>query len=387
MATIEGHCDPRFDQLKATLEAQLTSGNELGAAIVINIDGKNVVDIWGGYSDEARTQPWTKDTIVNVWSCTKNIAALVALIQVDRGVLDLDAPVAKYWPEFAQNGKDKVLIRHILSHTSGVAGWEGPTTWEEVYDLSTSVDRLAKQAPWWEPGTAFGYHANNMGHLIGEVMRRTSGKPMKQFVADEITGPLGADFQIGAQEKDWSRIAAVVPPPPLPIDFSTMDPNSMTVKVLANPAPGATRANTPEWRRADMAAINGHGNARSLVRVLSAITLGGTVDGVTLLSPGTIGRIFQKQADGTDLVTGIPMTFGIGYGLTDGAIAQGVPWLPKGGKVCFWSGWGGSTVIMDLERKVTFSYVMQKMGNGIVGSERTEAYVRAAYKALGVDGY
>jgi CubicO group peptidase (beta-lactamase class C family) len=162
MAHIEGHCDPRFDQLKATLEAQLTSGNELGAAIVVNIDGKNVVDIWGGYSDEGQTQPWTKDTIVNVWSCTKNVAALAVLIQIDRGVLDLEAPVAKYWPEFAQNGKDKVLIRHILSHTSGVAGWEDPITFEEVCDASTSVDRLAKQAPWWEPGTAFGYHANNM---------------------------------------------------------------------------------------------------------------------------------------------------------------------------------------------------------------------------------
>ncbi|KAK4939429.1 hypothetical protein LTR10_020326 [Elasticomyces elasticus] len=385
MANVDGHCDPRFDQLKATLEAQLSSGNELGAAIAINIDGKNVVDIWGGYTDEAQTQPWTRDTITNVWSSTKTVASLAALIQISRGKLDPNAPVAKYWPEFAQNGKDKVLIRHILSHTSGVSGWEGPITWEEVYGPS-SVERLAEQAPWWEPGTASGYHSNNMGHLIGEVIRRTSGKSMKQFVAEEIAGPLGADFQIGAQEKDWPRIAPIIPPPPLPIDFSKMDPNSVPVKTFGNPTPDATRANTADWRRADMAALNGHGNARSLVRMLSTITLGGVVDGVTLLSPETIDLIFQKQADGTDLVVGIPSTFGVGFGLTEGAITQTAPWLPKG-RVCFWAGWGGSIIIMDLDRKVTFSYVMQKMGSGIVGSERTEEYLSAAYKALGVDGY
>ncbi|KIV80484.1 hypothetical protein PV11_07982 [Exophiala sideris] len=332
MANVEGHCDPRFDQLKATLEEQLSSGNELGAAIAINIDGMNVVDIWGGYTDEARTQPWTRDTITNVWSSTKTVASLAALIQISRGKLDPNAPVAKYWPEFAQNGKDKVLIRHILSHTSGVSGWEGPITWEEVYGPS-SIERLAEQAPWWEPGTASGYHSNNMGHLIGEVIRRTSGKSMKQFVAEEIAGPLGADFQIGAQEKDWPRIAPILPPPPLPIDFSKMDPNSVAVKTFGNPPPDATQAGRRD---------------RS-------------------------GRWYT-------------LDLGVGFGLTEGAITQTAPWLPKG-RVCFWAGWGGSVIIMDLDRKVTFSYVMQRMGSGIVGSERTEAYLRAAYKALGVDGY
>ena len=251
-----------------------------------------------------------------------------------------------------------------------------------------SVERLAAQAPWWEPGTASGYHAVNMGHLIGELIKRTSGKTLKQFVSDEIATPLGADFQIGAAEKDWPRIATLVPPPPAAFDFSKLDPNSPTVKTFANPAMDATNAHTPEWRRADLGAVNGHGNARSLTRILSsAVTLGKVdSDGVRLLSPETVDRIFNVQADGTDVVIGIPVCFGTGYGLTSGGTATSVPWLPQG-KVCFWPGWGGSIVIMDLERKITFAYVMNKMGPGILGSDRTEAYVKAAYKALGLDGY
>ncbi|KAK5197533.1 hypothetical protein LTR96_000126 [Exophiala xenobiotica] len=407
--TVQGHCDPRFASLKSELESQLESGNELGASIVVNIDGENVVDIWGGHADSAHTKPWDRDTIVNLWSSTKTVTALAALIQISRGHLDPDAPVSKYWstdlrtpgkqPEFAQNGKEKVLVRHFLSHTSGVSGWEEPITWPEIYDPVVSVERLASQAPWWEPGTASGYHAVNMGHLIGELIKRTSGgKTLKQFVSDEIVAPLGgADFQIGAVDKDWPRIASLVPPPPFGADFFTnLDPNGPTVKTFANPITDATNAHTPEWRRAELGAVNGHGNARSLARILSAgVTLGGKDIGkaaggsssVQLLDPQTIDRIFEVQADGTDVVMGIPVCFGLGYGLTSGGTATSVPWLPKGKKVCFWPGWGGSIVIMDLERKVTFAYVMNKMGAGILGSDRTEAYVKAAYKAMGVDGY
>lgn len=386
MAKVEGHADAPFDNLRALLEEQIANGDELGASIVLNVDGKNVVDLWGGYFDEERTKPWEKDTIVNVWSSTKTVATLAALIQVERGQLDLDAPVSKYWPEFAQNGKEGVLVRHFLSHTSGVSGWKDPMTAEAIQDLSDSVPRLAKQAPFWKPGTASGYHAVNMGHLIGELIRRTSGKPMKQFVAEEIAGPLGADFQIGALEKDWPRITPVIPPPPLPMDFSSLDPESPTVRSLGNPPMDATVAMTPSWRRADMAAVNGTANARSLVRMLSTITLGGTVDGTKLLSPQTIEKIFEEQANGVDLVIGVPLRIGTGYGLTGGGTSQSVPWLPQG-KVCFWGGWGGSLIIMDLDRKITFSYVMNKMHAGILGNVNGEKYLKAVYKALGAEGY
>ncbi|KIX06531.1 uncharacterized protein Z518_04507 [Rhinocladiella mackenziei CBS 650.93] len=386
MAKVEGHSDPQFSELRSYFEEQIAAGEELGASICVNIDGKNVVDIWGGWSDEAKTVPWTQDTIVNVWSSTKTIAALATLIQAERGALSVDDPVSKYWPEFGENGKDGVLVRHFLSHTSGVSGWEGPITYEEVYDWNLSVSRLAKQAPWWEPGTQSGYHSVTMGHLLGEIVKRTGGKPMKQFVAEEIAGPLKADFQIGALEKDWSRISPVIPPPPM-FDFSQLDPDSLTRKTFANPPIDANVANTPAWRQADLPAVNGHTNARGLARMLSVITLGGTVDGVKLLSPETIDSIFRVQSSGVDAVIGAPLTFGIGYGLADETTRSTVPWLPPGNRICFWAGWGGSAGIMDLDRKITFAYTMNSMGPGVLGNRRTEEYFKKVYKALGVEGY
>jgi CubicO group peptidase (beta-lactamase class C family) len=374
---VQGSCSERFEPVRAALADKLASGEELGASIVINVDGETVADMWGGFRDEARTVPWTKDTITNVWSTTKTVTNLAALMLCDRGQLDVSAPIARYWPEYGANGKQDIEVRHLLSHTSGVSGWEQPFVTEDMYDWEKSTSRLAGQAPWWEPGTASGYHAQNQGHMVGEIVRRISGKPLKQFVADEIAGPLGADFQIGAIEKDWDRIADVVPPPPLPFDMGTMDPQSPAFKTFTGPPADAAAANTPGWRRADMGAINGHGNARSVARIMSALALGGKVDGVRLLSPGTIDLIFDEQARGIDLVLGVPLRFGIGYGLP---MAETIPYLPDE-RICFWGGWGGSVIIMDLDRRMTISYMMNKMGPGIIGSDRSEAYARAVYES------
>lgn len=387
MAKVEGHAEAPFEDLRKLLEEQIAAGDEDGASIVLNIGGKNVVDLWGGYLDTTRSKPWEKDTITNVWSSTKTVTTLAALILVDRGLLDLDAPVSKYWPEFAQNGKEGVLVRHLLSHTSGVSGWDEPVTAEIIQDLSQSVPLLEKQAPFWKPGTASGYHAVSQGHLIGELVKRITGKPLKQFVAEEIAGPLGSDFQIGALEKDWSRIAPVSPPPPMPAEFfANLDPKSPAIKTFGNPPLDATASWTPSWRKTDMGAVNGHTNARGLNRILTAVTLGGSVDGTKVISPETIEKIFEVQADGVDVVIGFPMTFGTGYGLTSGGTGKTFPWLPKG-KVCFWGGWGGSLILMDLDRKLTFSYVMNKMGAGIMGNVNSEKYLKAVYKALGAEGY
>lgn len=386
MAKVEGFCDARFEKIKQMLEENIASGEELGASIVISVDGKPVVDIWGGYFDEARTKPWEKDTITNVWSSTKTVGTLALLMAHDRGLLSVDDPVAKYWPEFAENGKEKVLVRHLMSHSSGVCGWREPMTAEKICDVPTSTAMLAKQAPFWEPGTASGYHAVTMGHLMGEVLRRASGKSMQQFVAEEIAAPLGADFQIGALEKDWPRVSLVIPPPPLPFDMSKLDPEGPTVKTFGNPPMDATASYTPMWRKADMAAVNGHGNARSLNRILSAIPNGGTTgDGVKLLSPETVELIFKEQTDGTDLVIGMPLRFGIGYGLGGGGTALTNPWLPQD-KICFWGGWGGSLEIMDCKRNVTFTYVMNRMGEGIMGNSRSQSYTKEVWKALGAEG-
>ena len=374
---VSGSCSARFEPVRDALAAKLASGDELGASIVINVDGEVVADMWGGFRDEARTVPWTEDTITNVWSTTKTITNLAALMLADRGQLDVYAPIARYWPEYAAGGKQDIEVRHLLSHTSGVSGWDQPFLTEDMYDWEKATSQLAAQAPWWEPGSASGYHAQNQGHMVGEIVRRITGKSLKQFVAEEIAGPLGADFQIGAAERDWDRIADVVPPPPLPFDMDAIDMQSPAFKTMTGPVPDAAAANTPGWRNADMGAVNGHGNARSVARIMSALALGGEVDGVRLLGQKTIDLIFDEQSNGVDLVLGVPLRFGIGYGLP---ILETVPYLPDE-RICFWGGWGGSIIAMDLDRRMTISYMMNKMGPGVIGSDRSEAYTRAAYAA------
>lgn len=375
---IHGHHEPRFAGVADALAAQLASGEEVGAAIAVDIDGDLVVDIWGGYRDAAGTVPWERDTIINVWSTTKEITALSILTLVERGLIDLHAPVATYWPEFAQNGKEGIEVRHLMSHTSGVSGWEPPFAATDMYDWDKSVAHLAGQAPWWEPGTASGYHAQNFGHLLGEIVRRVTGKHLKQFVADEIAAPLDVDLQIGANPEDYNRIAEIIPPPPLQIDLHSLDPESVMVKTLTSPPADANLANSTAWRKADMGGLNGHTNARALVRTMSTISRGGTVDGVNLLSENTIDHIFDEQARGVDLVLGVPLRFGIGFGLPE---PQSLPSIPDG-RICFWGGWGGSVTVMFPEQKMTLSYVMNKMGPGVMGSDRSDAYTRAILAAV-----
>src|SRR4051794_8046994 len=353
-----GTCSARFDAVRELFAAKLESGEDLGASLAVNIDGEMVVDLWGGWADEARTLAWTENTIANVFSTTKTMTALAALVLVDRGELDLDATVATYWPEFAANGKAGIKVRHLLSHTSGVSGWDQPITLEDLYDWDKSTALLAAQAPWWEPGTASGYHALNYGHLIGEVIRRITGQRLGEFLAAQVAGPLGADFHIGLPPTEFHRVANVAPPPaaPLPSDPPQLDPNSVAFKTMTNPIMTVETTWTEGWRRADIGAGNGHGNARSLARLQSAVACGGEVDGVRLLSPKTIDRIFEVQSNGIDLVIGIPSKWGLGYGLA-----------PEG-RVCAFGGYGGSLVVIDVDRRITFAYVMNKMGSGAIAA-------------------
>ncbi|MHA4853524.1 serine hydrolase domain-containing protein [Rhodococcus sp. MSC1_016] len=379
MTKIGGVCDSRFSALQEALKDNLDSGEDLGASIVVTLDGAPVVDIWGGWSDATHSTEWGRDTITNVWSCTKTVTALAALVLVDRGLLDVYAPVARYWPEFAANGKGDVEVRHLLSHTSGVSGWDKPFTVEDMFDFAESTKQLAAQAPWWKPGTMSGYHALNYGHLIGEVIRRVDGRTLGRFVAEEIAGPLGADFHIGLNPSEFGRVSNVVPPPPLPIDLASLDPESVIVKTFTGPGPDASAAWTPEWRQAENGAAGGHGNARSLARIQSVVACGGEIDGVRLLSPDTIALIFEEQSNGVDLALGQPIRFGIGYGLPT---PVSVPFVPEG-RICFWGGWGGSQVVIDTERRMTVTYVMNKMGPGLLGSDRSAQYVSAAFAAVG----
>src|SRR5262249_21611594 len=302
-----GTCSERFAPLCELFAAKLESGEDLGASLAVNIDGEMVVDLWGGWADEARTTPWTENTITNVFSTTKTMTALAALVLVDRGELDLDANVARYWPEFAANGKAGIKVRHLLSHTSGVSGWEQPITLDDLYDWGKSTALLAAQAPWWEPGPASGYHALTYGHLIGEVIRRITGQRLGEFFAAQIAGPLGADFHIGLPPSEFHRVTKVVSPPipsdAPPFDPTQRDPTSVACQTSPNACmPGPQCRWTEAWRRADIGAANGHGNARSAARLQSAVACGGEVDGVRLLSPQTIDRIFDVQSNGIDLV-------------------------------------------------------------------------------------
>ncbi len=374
---VQGQCQPRFEALRQLFAANIASGADLGASLAVTLDGEFVVDLWGGWADEARTRPWTADTVTNVWSTTKMMTSLTALLLVDRGELDLDAPVARYWPEFGAAGKSGIQVRHLMSYNSGVSGWAQPVTMADLCDREKTTALLAAQAPWWQPGSGSGYHALNYGHLVGEVVRRITGQSLGAFFSQQIAQPLGADFHIGLPASEFGRVSNVVPPPPLPFDFSALDPASVMFKTLSNPLPDASASWTDGWRQAEIGAANGQGNARSAARIQSVLAGGGEVDGIRLLSQRTIDKIFEIQSHGVDLVLGVPIKMGVGYGLP---IAE-LPYIPDG-KVCFWGGWGGSLVIVDCDRRMTFSYVMNKMAPGVMGGENVAGLAACAYAAL-----
>ncbi|WP_248966124.1 serine hydrolase domain-containing protein [Sphaerisporangium perillae] len=375
MAEIHGRCEDRFGEVREMLAASL-GNDDVGASVAVYVDGEPVVDIWGGYADAARTVPWGRDTITNVWSTTKTMTALCALILADRGDLDLAAPVAEYWPEFAAGGKDRVRVRHLLSHTAGLPAWDEPMTVEDLYDWGTATARLAAQVPRWEPGTEAGYHAVTQGFLVGEVVRRVTGRSLGAFFAEEVAGPLAADFHIGLPAEHDHRVAPIIPPPPASDATSTGESatGESATDGSGNPPLRPEVANTSAWRRAEIPAANGHGNARSVGAVQSVLACGGTVRGVRLLSREGCERALEEQYRGVDRVLRVPMRYGMGYGLDGGQMPN-----PR---TCFWGGWGGSLVLIDLDARMTVSYMMNRMLGGTPGDGRAIGIVLAAYEGL-----
>jgi CubicO group peptidase (beta-lactamase class C family) len=375
MAEIHGSCDERFTAVRDAFAGNLDNGLDVGASVAVYLDGEPVVDIWGGWTDEAKTTPWDRDTIINVWSTTKTTTFLAALMLADRGELDLYAPVARYWPEFKAGGKDAVEVRHLLSHNAGLSGWTEPMKPEDLYDWDLACSRLAAQEPWWEPGTASGYHAITQGYLIGEVVRRITGESFGTFFAKEIAGPLGADFHVGTTAEHDDRVARVIPPPPLPTDG--VDPESIAMRTLTNPMLDAAQSWEIPWRRAEIPAGGGHANARAVGAVQSVVACGGEARGVRLLSEAGCERIFDVQSHNVDLVLGVPIKFGMGYGLN----SEDTPLSPNP-RACFWGGWGGSLVLIDLDARMCVTYVMNKMGEGTMGDLRGASIAIAAYQGL-----
>jgi CubicO group peptidase (beta-lactamase class C family) len=377
MAQIQGTFADRFGDVIAALETTLNDGRDVGASVAVYVDGEPVVDVWGGFVDEARTTPWERDTITNVWSTTKTMTALCALILVDRSEIDLHAPVSRYWPEFKAANKEGVEVRHLMGHTAGLSGWSEPLTVEDLYDWEKCTSLLAAQEPWWEPGTRSGYHALTQGYLVGEVIRRTTGITVGAFFAAELAEPLQADFHIGLDAAEDSRVSAVIPPPPPDPASVNLDPGALPLRTLANPLLDASWAWTRGWRAAEIPAANGHGNARSVGLVQSVLACGGAVAGRRFLSGAGCNRVFEEQARGTDLVINVPLRLGVGYGLS----SEETP-IGTNDRTCFWGGWGGSVVVIDLERRATIAYMMNKMGSGVIGDERGQAIVASALAAL-----
>ncbi len=382
---IEGTCDPKFNRVKDAFAENFEKRAEVGAAASVVLDGKSVVDIWAGHADKAKTRPWTRDTLVNVYSTTKGVTAICAHRLVDKGLLDIDAPVAKYWPEFAKAGKDKLPVRYLLSHRAGLPAVSKILDDNALFNWDTMTAALAEQEPWWEPGTAHGYHAVTFGWLVGEVIRRITGKTPGVYLRDELAGPLDLDFHIGLEAKNDARTADMLAaPPPGPGEPNIFaeamkNPESVAAKAFMNPPlmgkPGLV--NSREWRAAEIPAANGHGTARSLARLYGALARGGELDGFRVMSKDEVAKCSIEQSNGPDAVLTINTRFSQGFMMSQPGASLG-----PNPKSFGHPGAGGSLGYADPEAKIGFGYTMNKMQASLLIDPRATALIDAVYASL-----
>ncbi|MFJ9036940.1 serine hydrolase domain-containing protein [Streptomyces sp. NPDC102406] len=380
---VHGYCDPRFEEVRGAFVENFRERGELGAAVTVLFHGEPVVDLWAGWTDPARSRPWERDTLVNVWSTTKGATALCAHLLADRGLLDLDAPVAAYWPEFAAAGKADIPVRHLLSHRAGLAGLREPHTLADLYDWEKTTARLAATEPWWEPGTRSGYHALTYGFLVGEVVRRITGQLPSAFLAEEVTGPLGIDFFIGLPEKEAERAAELVHPAPAPDSeqgaaLRRLPP--LALAALANPPTGAAEANTPEWRAAEIPAAGGHGTARGVAALYGIFAGRGRLNGRQVLSARAAERVREGQGSCRDLILGAGFDhdteLGLGLWLSGANGSYG-----PNPRAFGHDGFGGSFGLADPEAELSIGYVMNRMGTHIADDPRKTALIDAVYRS------
>jgi CubicO group peptidase (beta-lactamase class C family) len=394
---IQGSCHPTFRAVEEEFARNFGERGEVGASVCVIVEGETVADLWGGIADRFSGRPWQRDTIGLVWSCTKGAVALCAHVLIARGQLDLDAPVARYWPEFAQAGKEAVTVRVLLSHQAGLPTLRRPLKSGALLDCDYMVQRLAAEAPFWPPGTRSGYHALTFGYLAGELVRRVSGRPLEQFFHEEVAGPLGLDLHLGLPEGDEPRVAPTIRPElpakrePVSCWLRTAygDPQSLQALVLKNNG-GYYAGRAYESRAAHAAVLpsaGGIGNARALARLYAPLALGGTFAGVRLLDADAAARAgVVHAASAEDAVMRIAMRFGLGFvkacdnrrapgGARDSLLlsedAFGHP------------GMGGSLGFADPQARLAFGYTMNKQGHGVLLNERGQALVDAVYGALG----
>jgi len=356
MTGVDGDCDPRFSAVREAFSAGFADGLEVGASLAVEVDGRLVVDLWGGWADAARTRPWERDTIACVFSCTKGLAAMVLLRLVDAGRVDLDDPVARYWPEFAAAGKEALPVRYLLTHEAGLSAISRPMPFGSLSDWDAMVEALADQEPWWEPGTGHGYHGVTFGHLVGEVVRRVDGRTIGRVLADDIITPLGVDCFLGLPESEDARTAdmSIELDPDAPTFFSHWGPDDLGPKSFANP-PDCNlidHTNTRAFRAAEIPAANAHANARALARVYGALGRG------EVMSVDLVAEAGRMHVDGPDLVMGLPTRFGLGFEIT---MPEGEFSFGPGARTFGHNGSGGSLGFLDPDAGVAFGYAMNRM--------------------------
>ncbi|MEV1291419.1 serine hydrolase domain-containing protein [Pseudonocardia sp. NPDC049635] len=387
---IHGRVEPGFEALREVFTTNFTDRGDIGASLAIYVDGRPVMDLWGGQADPGTGRPWTEDTVALVYSATKGVTATLVNRLVEQGTLDLLAPVADYWPDFGKAGKEHVTVTQLLSHQAGLPVPAEPLTRQELIDGTPVLDVLCRQSPLWEPGTAHGYHALTFGWLVGELVRRATGSTLGALVREQIADPLGLSLWIGLPQDRNSSVAPLINgrPDPAALDSITdpevkqlalqvvaavSDPDSLLSRTLSTngalPTPEASTWNDERIWAAEQPAANGITNARALARMYAACV--GEVDGVRLLSEDAVSTARAEQVQGPDEVTIGESRFGIGYQLPTHA----APLLGEGS--FGHAGAGGALGFGNVTSRVGFGYVQNQLGASLIGEPRTAALIDA----------
>lgn len=394
MVMINGFCDERFRAVREEFQRNFDEREEVGAAIAIHLDGKPVVDLWAGVADRETGRPWTPDTMVVVFSSTKGLAALCIHMLIDRGLLDVEAPVARYWPEFAAAGKQDITVAQVLSHQAGLPYWQQDLPRDAMLDWDLIAGRLAAEAPIWEPGTTHGYHGLTIGVIEGELVRRITGRSIGRFLREEVAEPLGADVWIGLPETQEHRVA--------PLIFADFNPRSpMAAKLLSEPDwhgwklinnggghVSLETANSPAYHAAELPAVGGIANARGLARTYAALSRDGSVDGIRLVGPDALPAMRTvRSASSCDHILRLPTSFTLGFSKSWGSRSLGQGEHVILGEQAFGTpGMGGSIGFADGQAGLSFGYVMNRHGTGVGLNDRGQSLVDAAYRAVGFTG-
>lgn len=375
---LRGFCLPDFEAVREAFKANFVLDDEVGACVGVVVDGRTVVDLWGGWRDRGCHQPWQHDTIVCMMSVAKAVSATCLHMLVDRGLVELDAPVARYWPEFAQAGKQGVLVRHVLDHRAGLPILTERLHPRAMFDHALMVDALARQAPLWEPGTQAGYHVHNQGFLIDEIVRRVTGRTLPEFLREQVTGPLGLDYQFGLSVADQQRCAEFIQATEGTIFAARHGDPAKIVSRAWDQLPDPLDLNAREWREATITSASGHGNARAIARLYGALARGGTLDGVRLMGPETLAQAITEQHNMVEVMMERPYHQALGYLLSSPPIV----WMGPGRRSFGHHGVGGSIGLGDPDARVGFAYAMNKMHARVDNGPRARRLIEAVYECL-----